>query len=73
MRRHLSPARRDRGASAVEYGLLLAAVAAVLAGVVWTFGAQVGSLFDGTAECLAGRVNGCPTQPVATPTPSETE
>lgn len=41
------PARRsERGASAVEYGLLVALIAAVIVGVVATFGLATMGLFD---------------------------
>ena len=34
--------REDRGASAVEYGLLLAGIAALLAGLIWAVGQASG-------------------------------
>jgi pilus assembly protein Flp/PilA len=37
--------RRDEGASAVEYGLLIAAVAAVIAGVVFVLGGRLKTAF----------------------------
>jgi len=37
--------RRDEGASAVEYGLLIAAVAAVIAGVVFVLGGRLKASF----------------------------
>jgi pilus assembly protein Flp/PilA len=37
---------RDRGATAVEYGLLLALIAAVIFGTVVTLGTQVVALFN---------------------------
>ncbi|MFC7493405.1 MULTISPECIES: Flp family type IVb pilin [unclassified Nocardioides] len=42
------PARRrsERGASAVEYGLLVSLVAAVIGGVVLVLGVAVTDLFD---------------------------
>jgi len=46
-------ARRDeRGASAVEYGLLIAGIAAVIVMVVYAFGGQVDSLFQGTCDTV---------------------
>ncbi len=42
--RRLGP--RDRGATAVEYGLLLGLVAAVIIGTVAAFGTRVLELFD---------------------------
>ncbi len=38
--------RRDDGASAVEYGLLIAAIAAVIVAAVFAFGDFVGDIFD---------------------------
>jgi pilus assembly protein Flp/PilA len=38
--------RNEDGASAVEYGVLIAGVAALIAGVVFTFGTQVNALFE---------------------------
>ena len=39
---------RDRGASAVEYGLMVAAIAAVIVGIVFGLGRLVGDQFDKT-------------------------
>jgi len=61
-------ARRDEeGASAVEYGLLVAGIAALVVAVVFIFGDMISSVFsdtctaitendaaDATAECVAG-------------------
>ena len=43
---------RDRGASAVEYGLMVAAIAAVIVGVVFGFGFAARNLFAETSTCL---------------------
>ena len=40
----------ERGASAVEYGLLIAGIAALIVVVVYAFGAQVGVLFSDTCD-----------------------
>jgi pilus assembly protein Flp/PilA len=45
----------ERGASAVEYGLLIAGIAALIVLVVYAFGAQVGLLFSDTCDDLAGQ------------------
>ena len=37
--------RNERGASAVEYGLLITGVAAMIAVVVFTFGGAINDLF----------------------------
>ena len=42
--------RRDEGASAVEYGLLVAAIAAIIVAVVFLLGNRVNSAFSKT--CL---------------------
>ena len=42
--------RRDEGASAVEYGLLLAAIAALIVGVVFLLGGKVSSTFAETCS-----------------------
>jgi len=39
---------RDRGASAVEYGLLVAAIAAVIVGIVFGLGTLIRSAFSTT-------------------------
>ena len=52
----------DRGASAVEYGLLVAAIAAVIVGVVFGLGGIVGATFQETQDCMVALQNGpnCP-------------
>lgn len=51
--------RRDEGASAVEYGLLVAAIAAVIVGVVFLLGGRVQSTFSTTEGCIAGQGANC--------------
>ena len=60
--------RSDRGASAVEYGLVLAAVAAVIMVSVFAFGGMVQNIFTRTTYCIQDAGNGapypnCPTPP----------
>jgi pilus assembly protein Flp/PilA len=59
-----SAAKSDRGASAVEYGILVAAIAAVIVAVVFVIGGQVKSGFDTTCTNLAAHPAtvgaGCP-------------
>ena len=52
--------RVERGASAVEYGLLIAGIAAVIAIVVFAFGDNIGDvLFEDTCqELVAGSGKG---------------
>ena len=42
----------DEGASAVEYGLIVFAIAAVIALIVFAFGAVVSDTYDGACEGL---------------------
>ena len=46
--RALLDARHDDGASAVEYGLLVAAIAAVIAGIVFVLGDNILDAFTTT-------------------------
>lgn len=57
----------DRGASAVEYGLMVAAIAAVIVGVVFALGSFVGSAFQKTCTTMASQpdANGDPLGDVA--------
>jgi Flp pilus assembly pilin Flp len=48
----------DRGASAVEYGLLVAAIAAVIVGIVFGLGGIVGATFQQTEDCIIAIENG---------------
>jgi len=43
---------QDRGATAVEYGLLVALIAAVIVGVVGTLGGQVSAAFTTISGAL---------------------
>jgi len=46
--------RKDEGASAVEYGLLIAAIAAVIVGIVFGLGTLVKDNFSKTSSCISG-------------------
>jgi pilus assembly protein Flp/PilA len=46
--------RRDEGASAVEYGLLIAGIAAIIAVTVFVLGGQLRDRFGKTGSCVAG-------------------
>jgi pilus assembly protein Flp/PilA len=46
--------RNDEGATAVEYGLMVALIAAVIAGVVWGLGQALHDNFQGVSNCVAG-------------------
>jgi pilus assembly protein Flp/PilA len=39
------PLRRDRGATAVEYGLIVALIAAAIAGILLTIGTHLNTMF----------------------------
>jgi len=45
--------RRDRGASAVEYGLLVALIAVVIAATVYALGTSLKSRFQDANTCVA--------------------
>ena len=55
MRRRLLP-RNDRGASAVEYGLLVAAVAGVVVFILFVFGHFVVDVFDDSCDKVGSKV-----------------
>jgi len=52
--RKVISAGRDRGASAVEYGLMVAAIAAVIVGVVFGLGSVVNGVFTDTCTSIQG-------------------
>lgn len=49
----LARSARERGASAVEYGLLLAAIAAVIVALVFGLGGIVRGAFSNTSSCVS--------------------
>ena len=44
--------RSDRGATAVEYGLLVALIAAVIVGIVFVVGHQVSNAFQSVSSSM---------------------
>ncbi|QCW51230.1 Flp family type IVb pilin [Nocardioides dongxiaopingii] len=50
MRLSSTPPRTERGASAVEYGLILIGIAALIVVVVVLLGGQVNDMFNGACE-----------------------
>lgn len=48
-------AREDRGATAVEYGLIVALIAAVIVVVVATLGGQINTAFTTVSDKIAGK------------------
>jgi pilus assembly protein Flp/PilA len=58
----------DKGASAVEYGLMVAAIAAVIVGTVFALGGFVQGTFDKTCDALQKPVGGsCVQDPAPSP------
>ncbi|GAB3266031.1 Flp family type IVb pilin [Nocardioides dilutus] len=47
----------ERGASAVEYGLLIAGIAALIVVVVFAFGDALQGVFQDTCDSVAGAAN----------------
>ena len=45
----------ERGASAVEYGLLVAGIAAVIVAIVFLLGGQITGAFDKTCDTIAAK------------------
>jgi pilus assembly protein Flp/PilA len=45
---------KDEGASAVEYALLVAGIAAVIVATVFILGATVDGIFDGVNDAIGG-------------------
>ena len=50
--------RSERGASAVEYGLLITGIAALISLVIFTLGDGVGALFSNTCDSLSTSATG---------------
>jgi pilus assembly protein Flp/PilA len=53
--RNLMQSRRDEGASAVEYGLLVAAIAAVIVIIVFALGGVIKKTFKDTCDTVANK------------------
>lgn len=51
----------ERGASAVEYGLLIAGIAALIVVIVLAFGDNLNDLFSSTCDSVNGAEAGCAT------------
>jgi pilus assembly protein Flp/PilA len=49
--------RNDDGASAVEYGLLVAGIAALIVAVVFLFGGMISDVFSGTCQDIADQAS----------------
>lgn len=57
----------QRGASAVEYGLLIAGIAIVIMAAVWLLGPTISNMFNDANSSISNR----PNAPVPSGTPSE--
>jgi pilus assembly protein Flp/PilA len=56
--RNLLAKRNDDGASAVEYGLLVAGIAALIVAVVFIFGGMIRDVFQGTCDTIHASLSG---------------
>ena len=63
-RRSADATDRDAGATAVEYGLMIALIAAVIVGAVFALGGTVKNSFNKTSNCISA-----PAGTGATPAP----
>ena len=52
--RTIQAQKRDEGASAVEYALLVAAIAALIVIVVFAFGGLINNIFTDTCQAIDG-------------------
>jgi pilus assembly protein Flp/PilA len=58
--------RGDEGASAVEYGLLVALIAVVVAGAAWALGTALNGQFKKAKDCVdSTAAAACPAPPPA--------
>jgi pilus assembly protein Flp/PilA len=53
--------RRDDGASAVEYGLLVALIALVIGGALWALGSSLNNKLTNVNNCVQNSQSGCAT------------
>lgn len=58
MAEHDNTSRSERGASLVEYALLLALIAVVLIAAVGVFGDSVGSLYSDADDAMTSHIQG---------------
>ncbi len=56
--RTITSRRDEDGASAVEYGLLVAGIAALIVVIVFAFGGVIKNSFDSTCKSIAGGATG---------------
>jgi pilus assembly protein Flp/PilA len=53
--RSITTRRNQDGASAVEYGLLVAGIAALIVAIVFVFGGVIKDAFQGTCDTIAAK------------------
>ena len=53
--RNITSRRNEDGASAVEYGLLVAGIAALIVAIVFVFGGVIKDSFKGTCNTIAAK------------------
>jgi pilus assembly protein Flp/PilA len=53
----ITKARSEEGASAVEYGLLVAAIAALIVVIVFAFGHIISGVFQSTCDTINSNAN----------------
>ena len=53
--RSIASRRDEDGASAVEYGLLVAGIAALIVAVVFFFGGMISNVFSGTCDTITSQ------------------
>ncbi|WP_068402086.1 Flp family type IVb pilin [Kribbia dieselivorans] len=47
--------QKDKGATAVEYGLIVAAIAAVIVAIVFTLGGQINAAFTEVSDAITNK------------------
>lgn len=56
MKKHQLPRPDESGASAVEYGLLIAGIAALVVVAIFTFGHFVEQVFGDSCDTVSGKI-----------------
>jgi len=51
-----APSRDEAGASAVEYGLLIAGIAALIVAVIFAFGNTINTVFSNSCGTVAAKI-----------------
>ena len=53
---HRTPSRDEAGASAVEYGLLIAGIGALIVAVIFAFGGAINTVFSNSCGTVAAKI-----------------